>query len=65
MLESDQSFSWDIVVAKAFQQMKDSISSVPALATPDSTKYFIIYTNATEESIFGLVKFHQYFSHPA
>jgi hypothetical protein len=51
MLKQDRSFSWNDDTEKYFVEVKKAISSAPVLAKPNFEKYFIIYTNATEEAI--------------
>lgn len=53
MLKCDQIFHWDATTKSVLQQIKNSISSSPTLATPNFSKYFIIYTDATEEEIYA------------
>jgi hypothetical protein len=51
LLKQDHSFSWTDDVENSFLRIKKAISSAPVLAKLDFEKYFIIYTNATEEAI--------------
>jgi hypothetical protein len=51
ILNLDRSFSWTNDVDNYFLRVKKEISSTPVLAKPDFEKDFIIYTNATDESI--------------
>jgi hypothetical protein len=55
MLKKDRSFSWNDDTEKYFVEVKKAISSAPVLAKPNFEKYFIIYTNATEEVISAIL----------
>jgi hypothetical protein len=55
LLKQDRSFSWTDDVENAFLRIKKAISSASVLAKPDFEKYFIIYTNATEEAIYVIL----------
>jgi hypothetical protein len=51
LLKQYCSFSWNEDVENSFVRIKKAISSTPVLAKLDFKKYFIIYTNATEEGV--------------
>jgi hypothetical protein len=51
LVKKYHSFSCTNDVENAFVRIKKEISSTLILAKPDFDKYFIIYTNATEEAV--------------
>jgi hypothetical protein len=55
LLKKYHSFSWIDEVENAFLRIKKAISSALVLVKPNFDKYFIIYTNATEETIFSIL----------
>jgi hypothetical protein len=55
LLKKDRSFSWTEGVENAFIRIKKEISSAPVLVKPNLEKYFIIYTNSTEEAIYVIL----------
>jgi hypothetical protein len=55
ILKQDHSFSWTDDIKNAFIKIKKAISSSPILVKPYFEKEFIIYTNATEETIFAIL----------
>jgi hypothetical protein len=55
MLNQDQLLSWNDDTKKDFIEIKIEISSSHVLAKPKFEKYFIIYTNSTEEAIYFIL----------
>jgi hypothetical protein len=55
MLKQYRSFSWNDDTKKYFVEIKKAISSALVLVKPNFEKYFIIYTNATEEAISSIL----------
>jgi hypothetical protein len=55
ILKHDCSFYWTYNIDNSFLRIKKAINSSPILAKPNFEKYFIIYTNATEEAIFAIL----------
>jgi hypothetical protein len=55
ILKQYLSFSWTNDVKNNFIRIKKAISSALVLAKPDFEKYFIIYTDATEEAISSIL----------
>lgn len=51
LLKTNQSFIWDEQANASFLKIKYVLSFAPVLATPDFSRDFIVYTNATEEAI--------------
>ena len=44
-------FRWDSHCQKAFQFLKDQLSTIPMLAYPDTSKPYVLYTDASNECI--------------
>jgi hypothetical protein len=55
ILKKDCSFSWNKDVENDFIRINKEIISTPVLEKPDFEKYFIIYTNATEEAVSAIL----------
>jgi hypothetical protein len=55
LLKKDRSFSWTNDVENSFVWIKKAITYAPVLAKPDFEKEFMIYINATEESVFAIL----------
>jgi hypothetical protein len=55
ILKQYWSFSWTGDVGNSFVRIKKEINSTSVLVNPDFEKYFIIYTNATEEIVFAIL----------
>lgn len=55
LLKANHTFVWNEQANKSFIKIKDALSSTPVLATPDFSKDFIIYTNATEEAVAAIL----------
>jgi hypothetical protein len=55
ILKQDCSFSWIDDIENSFLRINKVINFAPVLAKPNFEKYFIIYTNATEEAIFVIL----------
>jgi len=55
LLKSNYTFIWDEKANHFSLKIKDALSSTPVLATPDFSRYFIVYTNATKESISAIL----------
>jgi hypothetical protein len=55
LLKKDHYFSWTNDVENSFVGIKKAISSTPVLAKQDFEKEFTIYTNSTEEAVFGVL----------
>jgi len=55
LLKANQTFIWDEHANTSFLKIKDALSSAPVLATPDFSRDFIVYTNATEEAISAIL----------
>jgi hypothetical protein len=51
ILKQDQSFSWNEDIENDFIRIKKASHSTTVLAKLNFEKYFIIYTNATEEAV--------------
>ena len=46
LLKKGVKFVWDDKCEEAFQTLKARLTTVPVLATPDSTKHFDVYCDA-------------------
>lgn len=55
LLKVNQTFIWNEQANNSFLKMKDTLSFAPVLATPNFSKDFIIYTNATKEAISAIL----------
>jgi hypothetical protein len=55
LLNQDRSFSWTNDFENDFVGIKKAISFSPVVAKPDFEKEFMIYTNATKESVFAIL----------
>jgi len=51
LLKANQTFIWDEKANNSFLKIKDALSFALVLATPNFSKDFIVYMNATEEAI--------------
>jgi hypothetical protein len=54
-LKKDDSFSWTDDIENAFLRINKAISSAPISTKPDFEKDFIVYTKATEETIYAIL----------
>lgn len=55
LLKTNQTFIWDEKANHYFLKIKYALSSATILATPDFSKDFIVYMNATEEAISSIL----------
>jgi hypothetical protein len=54
-LKKDQRFEWTEDIQRAFNNIKNAISTAPVLISPDFNKYFIIYSFSSEETISSIL----------
>ena len=51
MLKKDHEIKWTAKPKKYFKEIKQAISEAPVLVSPDFTKYFLIFSYASEHTI--------------
>jgi hypothetical protein len=55
LLKKDACFEWDDDGKKDFQHIKEEITITPVLISPDLSKYFIIFSFASRDTIVGVL----------
>ena len=55
MMSEKEIFKWNAEGKKAFDEIKNSIALAPTLVTLDFKKDFIIYFNASEHTLLGIL----------
>ena len=51
LLHKDKDFEWSEAQQKAFEELKEKLTSAPVLALPDPTKPFVVTTDASDFAI--------------
>ena len=51
MLKKGHEIKWTAEAKKSFKEIKQAISEAPMLLSPDFTKYFLIFSYASEHTI--------------
>ena len=59
LLTKETSFSWDSKCHNAFEELKRRLVSPPILAFPDFSKQFVLYTDASDTAIGGVLSQNQ------
>ena len=54
-MKKDIRFKWDPPTRQAFESIKQAIASAPLLISPNPSKYFVMYTNSLEETIYAIL----------
>ena len=55
MLKKENQVKWTAKAKQSFQMVKDVISKAPVLASPDCSKYFYVFSFASEFTIAGVL----------
>lgn len=55
MLKKDSSIKWTIKAKQSFESIKQALTKAPILISPDYTKYFIIFSFASEHTIVAIL----------
>jgi hypothetical protein len=51
MLKKDVKIKWDSESRQSFEQVKQALTEAPVLISPDFTKYFYLFSFASEHTI--------------
>jgi hypothetical protein len=55
MIHKDVEFKWMDEGKEAFEKIKTAISQAPVLRSPDFSKYFFLYTFASDQSLVSVL----------
>ena len=55
MLKKDHEIKWTIEARRSFKDIKKAITEAPFLVSPDFTKYFLIFSYASDHTIAGVL----------
>ena len=55
MLKKDNNLKWTPEAKKSFEDIKKAISEAPVLVSPEFSKYFLIFSFASEHTIVGVL----------
>ena len=55
MLKNGHEIKWTMEANKSFKEIKQAISEAPVLVSPDFTKYFLVFSYASEHTIVSVL----------